>query len=733
MKKNPLIEKYGKEKRWVNYALLNRKGRMTKMPFSPITRRQASSTKVSDWGTYEEALAVNPKNVGIVFTPERNLLGIDIDHCLIDGKLEHDEKEKIADLLIASATYTEISPSGTGLHLYFALTGPLVLEANRHANFECYTNGRYFTVTGKEYSKKLEVRTITPAEALELLAIIGYPWGKAAVPIDQPDIHSISENIQRSQANEALAKNVRDQETIVKKMLRSKGGDKIKALMDGDTSPYKNDGSAADMALLSHLAFWTQKNASQMEEIWMQSELGKREKTQTRKDYRDRSINAAIKNCKEVYITQVEKIEKENPELDLLFILSREKEKIFVQNTENMCRILRRHKNFESKLRLDTFKNTMQISKRDVWRPLKDIDIVDIQTEISILFPVFGKVGKEMIRDAVEKVSEEQSFDSAVQYLESVKWDGKKRLDSWLEKTYNVPDNEYYRAVASNWMKGLVKRLVHPGCKFDYVLVLEGKQGIKKSTSLFVLGCDWHVETTMSTDNKDFFMQFEGKAIIEFSEGETLSRTEVKKMKAIITTQVDKYRPAYGRLSVDHPRRCVFAMTTNQEEYLKDETGNRRWLPVACVGDADVKWLEENRDQLFAEAYQRVIVDKETIYEFPEEETMRMQSARRIADPNTDLVADWWINKLKDSDREAGVTIHQAYRDAICGGMTSKPIDRFMEMNLADIFRTGLKLEKRRKMYNGVQGNRWYPTDESLKTEDGFKSPVQPAFGAFGE
>src|ERR1019366_5023328 len=118
----------------------------------------------------------------------------------------------------------------------------------------------------------------------------------------------------------------------------------------------------------------------------------------------------------------------------------------------------------------------------------------------------------------------------------------------------------------------------------------------------------------MSTDNKDFFMQFQGKLFVEFSEGETLNRTETKKMKAIITTQFDRYRPPFGRSSQDFPRRCVFAMTTNQEEYLKDETGNRRWLPVRLVKKtADTEWLAENREQIFAEAYHRVITLKETI------------------------------------------------------------------------------------------------------------------------
>src|ERR1019366_4581729 len=253
---------------------------------------------------------------------------------------------------------------------------------------------------------------------------------------------------------------------------------------------------------------------------------------------------------------------------------------------------------------------------------------------------------KDMVGDAIRLISRENQFDSAIDYIKSLKWDKTNRLDSWLHDVYGVSKNEYHTAVGSNWLKGLVKRITQPGCKFDYVLVLEGEQGTKKSTSLGILGGDWHVETVMSTDSKDFYMQFQGKAIVEFSEGETLTRTEVKRMKAIITTQVDKYRPPYEALSQDFPRRCVFAMTTNQSEYLKDETGNRRWLPITLLKEADVEWLRANRDRLFAEAYYRLTTENETVHEFPLLATADQQAARRLDEPYTEDICRWYMKTL---------------------------------------------------------------------------------------
>lgn len=734
---NILRDRFGTEKVWVNYNLTKVPGRntTTKVPYSPITKRKASSTNQADWGTYEEAIASSP-NIGIVFTPSCTLLGIDIDHCLDKGThtINHPSAELIAQLIIEADTYTEISPSGTGLHLFLSLTSSLSLIANRHGNFEAYTEGRYFTTTNIPYKEAHKVRTVTPMEALQLLDIIGYPWGKAG---DQKALMSITPSTSSGAHDLLTPSNLKSQNTdiLLNKMFASKNGKSVRALYEGNATAttYKGDDSAADMALLSHLAFWTAKSPTLMESIWLASPLGAREKTQQRADYRTRSIAAAIANCTKVYEEKDSKlkqeIEENAPSLDLLYTTIRG-DKVYTQNTENICRILRHHSLFKGHFRYDTFKNTLEIGEPNpkqialIWRSLEDHDTIEIQTAISIIFSVFGKVGKEMVLDAIMKVSRENTIDSASDYIRALQWDNTPRLDEWLIRTYNTPDTAYYRTVAANWMKGLVRRIIEPGSKFDYVLVLEGEQGIKKSTSLSILGNvypdqpNWHVETTMSTENKDFFMQFQGKAIIEFSEGETLSRTEIKKMKAIITTASDKYRPAYGRLSMDFPRRCVFAMTTNQTEYLKDETGNRRWLPVACDGQANIEWLKENRDQLFAEAYYRVITLKETTWEFPEEETFEMQSARRIHSPSQDVILDWYFNKLSLTDRENGVTSYQVFRDCLHAGFPGKSITRYEEMEIADVLNNFIRLKKVRRMNGGVQYWKWVMDVKSIQSAE---------------
>lgn len=704
-----------KEKRWVLWNLEEVNGRSTKVPYS-VQGKHASSTDASTWTDYKTAKRANEvfgSGIGIVFTPAETLLGIDIDHVINEkGIIEHAEAETIKRLIKEADTYTEVSPSGTGLHLYLGLDAPLRLVASKHAPFEAYTSGRFFTYTEDSYpakGKAKSIRTVSPEEALGILKIIGYPWGKG-------------EPVAGMTAGELLEAPHFTDEEILPRMFASKNGAAIQALYEGDLSAYDNDHSRADAAFLNHLAFWSGKHGGQMERVWLASPLGARPKTQNpknRKNYVLRSIEGAIKNCKETYKVRVVSDEDETLGVDFLYLIGAKGTKLYSQNTENMCRILRQHEDYAGRFRYDEFTQTFEMQAKNAagvlsWRPFEDSDAIDVQTGIQILYPFFRKVGKEMVYDAIVKVSKEARYDSALDYLRGVKWDRKARLDSWLTLAYGAPDDAYHKAVAANWFKGMVKRIAQPGCKFDYVLVLEGEQGSKKSTSLHVLGSvgkqSWHVETTMSTDSKDFFMQFQGKAIVEFSEGETLSRTEVKKMKAIITMQSDKFREPYARISIDHPRRCAFAMTTNQEQYLKDETGNRRWLPVRVVKDeADIEWLESNRDQLYAEAYHRVIVMTESVHDFPKAETKAQQDSRRISDPNEDRIADWYMNdqfvpyQLKVED---GITIQMVHQQALSGFGSMK---KFEEMAIADVLQNTLKLIKKRKMVNGVQGIRWFP------------------------
>jgi predicted P-loop ATPase len=203
-------------------------------------------------------------------------------------------------------------------------------------------------------------------------------------------------------------------------------------------------------------------------------------------------------------------------------------------------------------------------------------------------------------------LANEASFNPVRDYLDSVAWDGTKRLSNWLEhyalvETATAQDVAYIRGVARKWMISAVARVFDPGCKADHVLILQGPQGIGKSSALRILAGKWFAEDLPNVAFKDAQQYLGDCWIIEMSELASTRGAAVESVKAFMTRQVDKYRIPYGKKMTNQKRRCVFAATTNAEAYLLDPTGNRRYWPVK-VGRIDLAGLKKDRDQLWAEA-----------------------------------------------------------------------------------------------------------------------------------
>src|SRR3989344_218059 len=280
------------EQRWINWRYEMRDGKRTKVPKLTSGYGNAKPNDPSTWSTLEQVLDAMDQvdggsfdGIGIMFDDSKTLLGVDIDHCIVDGEVS----PEIAAIIQSANTYTEVSPSGEGLHLYLKLSAPLTLERNRSGSFECYTTGRWFTVTGNEWKTSYAIRTVTPEEAVSVLRLMGYPWKKGVPQLTLAEPKIVSKKTPLSD------------DAILSRMFASKNGAKIKALYDGDTSEYGGDESAADSALCFHLAFWTGKDAEKIEALWLSSPLGAREKTQKRKDYRGMTIRSAIENTTETY------------------------------------------------------------------------------------------------------------------------------------------------------------------------------------------------------------------------------------------------------------------------------------------------------------------------------------------------------------------------------------------------------------------------------------------------
>jgi predicted P-loop ATPase len=231
-------------------------------------------------------------------------------------------------------------------------------------------------------------------------------------------------------------------------------------------------------------------------------------------------------------------------------------------------------------------------------RPLSDSD----ETMVNDFLQRKGmlNVAPRTLNAAIHTVARSHAFHPVRDYLNNLKWDNTERVDTWLHSSLGAEKNAYTAAIGRMFLISMVARIYQPGCKVDYTLILEGTQGRMKSWALSLLASPWFSDDLPDIHSKDAKLHLGGKWLIEIAELLRMQKADINAYKAYITRTTDIYRPPYGRNEIIQPRQCVFAGTTNQDQYLTDETGNRRSWPVKC-GEINLETLEKDRDQLFAE------------------------------------------------------------------------------------------------------------------------------------
>lgn len=294
-------------------------------------------------------------------------------------------------------------------------------------------------------------------------------------------------------------------------------------------------------------------------------------------------------------------------------------------------------------------------------------------TDSNQLLLYFEKVynfrGEADIMKAHDIVSMDNRYHPVAEYLQGLVWDGTERLDDLLIRYFDAEDTPLVRAYTRKWMTAAVARALNPGCKFDCVLVLVGKQGIGKSQFGSIISRGWFSDSLSGVDEgKNSYEQLRGKWIIELAELAAMRRSDDNKLKQFISAQVDSYRPAYGRCIVDFPRMCVFLGSTNDYNYLRDPTGNRRFWTVDCHAENADKMtgLAEEVDQLWAEAVVRFYQGEELYLDAPELVRMQADDAERhtaISDKLGEL-EEFLARKLPENWYELD---EQARRDFIQG------------------------------------------------------------------
>lgn len=265
------------------------------------------------------------------------------------------------------------------------------------------------------------------------------------------------------------------------------------------------------------------------------------------------------------------------------------------------------------------------------------------------------RLNPSQIKDALGVAAECNAFHPVRDYFDGLVWDGVPRLSKWLHVYFGATDTEYHSAVGTWWMISAPARIYKPGCQVDHTMILEGKQGKGKSQGLKALAsAAWFADDLPDISSKDAKLQLRGKLIVEFSELAALKKSDVTDMKKFLTMQVDNVRAPYDRRDVSTPRQNIFAGTTNDGRYLRDETGNRRFWPVKCDGKIDVSGITRDRDQLWAEAVHRY---KAGELWWPTDAKMvdeieSQQEARRAELPWENKIANWLKDRYEVSTDE---------------------------------------------------------------------------------
>jgi len=323
---------------------------------------------------------------------------------------------------------------------------------------------------------------------------------------------------------------------------------------------------------------------------------------------------------------------------------------VFKNSAKNVTLIIKNDINFKDKFRFNLFDNKKYVTSDLPWRkigkpePIKDVDYSGVRNYIETFYGITA-TGK--IDDALALEFNNASFHPVRDYLSGLEWDGKKRIDNLLIKYFGAEDNEYTKAAMRKTLVGAVSRIFNPGIKFDLVLILIGEQGMKKSSFFNFLAGDWFSDTFLTVHGKESFEQIQGSWIIEISELAGLRKAEVEATKQYLSKREDSFRPAYGREIVTYQRQCIFVGTTNNWEFLKDPTGNRRFLPIAVrpsyvEGDPFSEEFLSSVDQIWAEAM-ALYKEGETLYLNRSEELIadKMRFAHSETDDRRGIIKDY--------------------------------------------------------------------------------------------
>lgn len=385
----------------------------------------------------------------------------------------------------------------------------------------------------------------------------------------------------------------------------------------------------------------------------------------------------------------------------------------------NVLMLLRRSDLLKLRIGTDAFKGVLMLGEKGAWRPFEDDDYTMLRSVFAVMG--FKPVSPEMMKDAVRFVGREQQFDSAKQWAATLVWDGVPRVTSFFATYFGTEDNDYTRAVARYTWSALAGRCMVPGVKADMAPVLIGLQGAGKTSAVEVFSPikDAFVEIALDRKDDDIARSLRGKLVGEIAELKGIASRDAESIKAWVSRRTEEWTPKYREFVTRFDRRLLCIGTGNKDEFLDDETGERRWLPMV-VGVVDVKGIEAVRDQLWAEGIQLFEGNGNEVLWREAYTLAKLEHGKfKVSDSWEEPIADWLAREDMDGPRaDQPIRLVDVLLSAL--GFSVQKITRKDELRVGKVL---LKLgyEKRVRRVGGRNAKVWVcASDAALEAKGEF-------------
>lgn len=688
----------------------------------PRRGKQGSPEDRSALATFEVALKVLVRGarglsfdgIGFAFLPDDGLIGIDIDGA-IDP--ESGEVSELCERIVRDCnSYTELSPSGRGVHII--VEGQSATFKDNSIGLEVFCGRQFFTCSGRLWGgAEAPVRPIS-AEVLQMLettvrgertqAVRTTPARARAQPVQ--GVEYLQRKIES--ALPFIAPEAHDTWITMGMAIKAALGDSGFGVWDHWSSrsgkypgaePLRRRWDSFKSGGVTEASIFK----AAMEQGWKPPRPARPAATAPAAEPR---VGAKAPAPQTAAVSTPAPGSAEGGKKrgsDIPAVLA----SVFVRGAkggvqdcrENVYHTLRHHPDLQGLVGYDEFAHRVMKRRDPPWP--SDSGEWTTQDDYALGLWMTQNLRLEIRSEStlmagVAMAAYEGRFHPVRDYLDSLPaWDGVERLAHWLAECLGAAEPtifdkvvgrmvaapEYLSLVGTWFVMGLVRRVRQPGCQMDYMIVLEGLQGKRKSTSLRTLvgNDDWFADTPIRIGDKDALLSLAGKWLYEVGELDSFNRAEATAVKQYVSSRIDRVREPFARRPADRPRSCVFAGTTNQGEYFKDPTGARRFWPVRCEGEIDLAKLASWRDQLFAEAMWRLAHEDEEIRRcWPtrtEEERFLVpeQEQREIADPWFERIAVWVESDAKFRDTSFSISeMDELTTHDILTSCLMVPIDR---------------------------------------------------------